>query len=142
MSDGVHRQHLARPEAALLDDVGVIHVDHANLGSGHDQAVTVEAQRPLQSDDEPRVRAERARETGDRHRRAERAEAYAHAIAVFGEALSITRLLADLLFGVSPTDPATFAAVAVLVAGVAAAASWLPARRATRIDPATTIREA
>src|SRR5688572_33385112 len=57
-------------------------------------------------------------------------------------ALALTRLLADLLFGVSPTDPATFAAVAVLVAGVAAAASWLPARRATRIDPATTIREA
>ena len=57
-------------------------------------------------------------------------------------ALALTRLLAALLFEVSPTDPATFASVALLVAGVAAAASWVPARRATRIDPAATIRDA
>ena len=57
-------------------------------------------------------------------------------------ASGLTRLLADLLFEVSPTDPATFAAVAVLVALVALAASWVPARRATRIDPASTIRDA
>jgi predicted permease len=56
-------------------------------------------------------------------------------------ALGLTRILADLLFEVSPTDPATFIAVGVLVAAVAAGAAWIPARRATRIDPATTIRE-
>jgi putative ABC transport system permease protein len=57
-------------------------------------------------------------------------------------AIPLTRLLAGLLFEVSPTDPATFIAVAVLVAGVAAMAAWVPARRATRIDPAATIRDA
>jgi putative ABC transport system permease protein len=57
-------------------------------------------------------------------------------------ALALTRLLDELLFEVSPTDPVTFVAVAILVAAMAAAASWVPARRATRIDPATTIRDA
>jgi putative ABC transport system permease protein len=57
-------------------------------------------------------------------------------------AIGVTRLLADLLFEVSPTDPVTFVAVAVLIALVAVAASWIPARRATKIDPATTLREA
>jgi predicted permease len=57
-------------------------------------------------------------------------------------ALLLTPLLRDLLFEVSATDPTVFAVVAVLVGGVAVLAAWIPARRATRIDPAATIREA
>jgi len=56
-------------------------------------------------------------------------------------ALALTRLLSDLLYEVSPRDPVTLVTVATLVAVVAVAAAWVPARRATRIDPATTIRE-
>jgi predicted permease len=57
-------------------------------------------------------------------------------------ALAATRLLHDLLYETSPDDPATFVVVAALVAVVAVVAAWIPARRATRIDPAATIREA
>ena len=56
-------------------------------------------------------------------------------------AIALTRLIARLLFGVTPTDPATFASVAALLMLVAAIASWLPARRAMRVDPALTLRE-
>jgi predicted permease len=59
-------------------------------------------------------------------------------VAAFG----LMRLLSGLLFEVSPTDPATFVSVALLVAAIAAVAAWVPARRATRIDPAATIRDA
>src|SRR5262249_6410145 len=50
-------------------------------------------------------------------------------------ALALTRLLGGLLYAVSPTDPLTFAAMALLFAAVALAASWVPARRAMRMDP-------
>jgi ABC-type lipoprotein release transport system permease subunit len=45
-----------------------------------------------------------------------------------------------LLYEVSPTDPTTLAAVGVLLLGAAAAASWLPARRATAVSPAEVLR--
>ena len=55
-------------------------------------------------------------------------------------ALLLSRWLASLLHGVSPSDPATAAFVAALLAACALVACYLPARRASRIDPATSLR--
>ena len=55
-------------------------------------------------------------------------------------ALLLTRLMTGLLFGVKPGDPLTFLTVASLLAAVAAVASYVPGRRATRVDPAVALR--
>jgi predicted permease len=56
-------------------------------------------------------------------------------------AFAVTRVMASMLVGVNPTDPITFAAIVMLFWAIAVTASWLPARRASRLDPMNAIRE-
>jgi ABC-type antimicrobial peptide transport system permease subunit len=58
-----------------------------------------------------------------------------------GAALVLARLIASLIFGVRPTDPFTFSAVALILVTVGIIANILPAYRATRIEPVRTLRD-
>jgi len=55
--------------------------------------------------------------------------------------LALTRLISGMLYRVSATDPLTFAAIAFLFLAVALAASYVPAHRATRVDPLEALRQ-
>jgi putative ABC transport system permease protein len=55
-------------------------------------------------------------------------------------AFALTRLIRSLLFGVQATDPVTYIAIAALLAAIALAASYIPARRASQIDPMVSLR--
>ena len=62
-------------------------------------------------------------------------------LAVGGAAaVPLSRLLNGLLFGIEPADPPTIAMAAVLLVAVAIGAAWIPARRATAVDPMTALR--
>jgi ABC-type lipoprotein release transport system permease subunit len=71
----------------------------------------------------------------------------AAALTIAGTALGTaaaagaTRYLESQLFGIRPSDPATFVVVALTLAGLAALAAWVPAHRATRIDPLAALRD-
>jgi ABC-type antimicrobial peptide transport system permease subunit len=57
-------------------------------------------------------------------------------------AFALTRLMTSLLYGVSPTDPMTFAAMVMVLTSISVVAGYLPAYRAARIDPVSVLREA
>jgi putative ABC transport system permease protein len=61
------------------------------------------------------------------------------AIGMIGASM-LTRLLANLLYEVKPTDPATLVAVSLVLIAVSALASYIPARRAARVDPMVALR--
>ena len=62
------------------------------------------------------------------------------AVAGLAGAATLTRILKTQLYGVTATDPATFLVVPVVLAAVASIAAYIPARRATRIDPMAAFR--
>ena len=55
-------------------------------------------------------------------------------------ALGLTQLIRSFLYGVSPSDPLTFTGISIILACVALLASYVPARRATKVDPNTALR--
>nr|MDQ3421580.1 FtsX-like permease family protein [Acidobacteriota bacterium] len=61
-------------------------------------------------------------------------------VAGLGGAAVITRLFATMLFDIAPTDPATFALAVGILAATAVLAGYLPARRASRVDPLSALR--
>jgi ABC-type antimicrobial peptide transport system permease subunit len=139
--DAVFRESLSRPRllAQLLGGFAALALFLASIGTYGLLSYLV---------------TERRREIGIRMALgAERASVLRHImgqglrLALFGlaagmaGAFALTRLMATLLFDVEPNDPATLVAVALAIAGVAALACFIPAQRATRVDPVVVLRD-
>jgi putative ABC transport system permease protein len=60
--------------------------------------------------------------------------------AGLGTFVLVARFLQSFLYGVAPADPLTLIATSLLLVAISALASWIPARRAARVDPAETLR--
>jgi putative ABC transport system permease protein len=67
--------------------------------------------------------------------------AFAGIVIGLGGGLFVTRLMSNLLFSVSPADPLTYSAVSLVLAAAAFIAAWIPAWRASGIDPVTALRD-
>jgi len=65
----------------------------------------------------------------------------AGAVAGIAAVVASSKLIESLLYGVRPNDPGTIVASVAALAAVCASAAWLPARRASRLDPMTALRE-
>ncbi len=139
--DAVFRESLSRPRllAQLLGGFAALALFLASIGTYGLLSYLV---------------TERRREIGIRMALgAERAAVLRHImgqglrLALFGlaaglaGAFALTRLMATLLFDVEPNDPATLVAVAATITGVAALACFIPAQRATRVDPVVVLRD-
>ena len=139
--DAVFRESLSRPRllAQLLGGFAALALFLASIGTYGLLSYLV---------------TERRREIGIRMALgAERAAVLRHImgqglrLALFGlaaglaGAFALTRLMATLLFDVEPNDPATLVAVAAAITGVAALACFIPAQRATRVDPVVVLRD-
>lgn len=139
-AEAVMREQLARPRfaATVFGIFGFLALALTATGVYGVTAYTVRARRH-----EIGVRialgADRRRVFSLFLRRSGRAVAIGLALG-FAGALAATRVLTRLLYEVKPTDAPTFAAVAVLLAGFALAGSYIPARRAARVDPMESVR--
>src|SRR5205814_8758761 len=83
--------------------------------------------------------ADRTRVIGQVMRESAQLTAAGIALGALG-ALWVSRGLGTFLYGLSATDPWTYAALAALLAGIALSAAWIPARRAARVDPIVALR--
>lgn len=138
--DDVRRKSMARENTllGLLGAFGALALILAAVG-----VYAVAAQSARQRTREIGIRIALGASTGDILRLVLRRGLAAVGLGLgvgLGVTLLATRALESLLYGVEPTDPGTIAMVALLLAGVGAIASWIPARWATRLDPVRSMK--
>ena len=135
---GLPRRRAARPSTALLSVFAGVALILAALGIYGTLSYSVE-----QRSQEIGIRMALGAEGADLRKMVIRQGMSLASLGIligFAAALALSRLITTLLFGVYPNDPVSFAAIALLLAAVAFLATWLPARRATQVDPLAALR--